>query len=66
MNLLDIVLSTITVYLGMGTLIGIAFFGKGAGRIDPAAEAASVGFRVLILPGSIMLWPIVLMKWIRA
>jgi len=38
--------------------------GKGVDRIDPNARGAGLGFRLLILPGSAALWPLLLRRWI--
>lgn len=53
-------------YLGAGVLVALAFAWRGAGAVDPAARNATLGFRLLILPGSAALWPWVLAKWRRA
>lgn len=53
-----------TAYLGLGLLFGIAFVMAGAGRLDPHAKAGTWGFRILILPGSSLLWPILLPRWL--
>lgn len=52
------------VYLGAGLLFAIAFVSLGVQRIDPAAEGAKLGFRLLILPGSAALWPLLAWRWI--
>lgn len=50
-------------YAALGLLFGLAFVGSGVARLDPAARGTSVGFRALILPGSVALWPVLLWKW---
>lgn len=51
-------------YALLGLLIGLVFIFGGAGRIDPAAKGKGLPFRVrlLILPGIIGLWPLMLTK----
>lgn len=51
-------------YFGLGLLVGLIFMFGGAGRIDPAAKGKGLPIRVrlLILPGVIGLWPIMLTK----
>lgn len=52
-------------YVGIGLLVSpIAIFLAGA-RIDRALPASSLGFRVLILPGAAMLWPVILVRCLR-
>jgi hypothetical protein len=52
------------VYVAVGALFAVAFVAVGAGRIDPAAKGAPSGFRILILPGAIALWPYLLARWV--
>ncbi len=54
------------VYLGLGLLFALAFIRWGAPRLDPAAREAGWGFRLLILPASAALWPLLARRWWRA
>ncbi len=54
------------VYAGLGLVFGLAFVWKGAGRLDPDAARGTWGFRLLILPGSAALWPLLLLRWVRS
>ena len=53
-------------YAAIGAVVGLIYVLGGAGRIDPAAKGKGLPFRVrlLILPGLIGLWPIMLPKLI--
>jgi hypothetical protein len=53
------------IYLGLGLVFAIPFAFVGAGRIDPAARAGTVGFRLLIVPASAALWPLLLRRWLK-
>jgi hypothetical protein len=53
------------VYFGLGLLFAIAFAWRGAAAIDPAARDATTGFRILIVPASALLWPLLLRRWVR-
>jgi hypothetical protein len=55
----------LTGYAGIGLVFALAFTAVGAARIDPNARGGSFGFRVLILPGAIALWPVLLRRWLR-
>jgi hypothetical protein len=46
-----------------GLVFAIAFVTTGVKRIDSQA-IGSVGFRVLIFPGSVAFWPLLLGRWI--
>ncbi|MEO1323703.1 MAG: hypothetical protein AAFV59_11915 [Pseudomonadota bacterium] len=54
----------IGLYFAIGVLVGLIYMFGGAGRIDPAAKGKGLPFRVrlLILPGMIGLWPLMLVK----
>ena len=47
--------------IGLG--FGAWFALKGAARLDPAAAHGTWGFRLLVVPGAAMLWP-VLAVWL--
>lgn len=49
-------------YGAAGLLVGIAFLLFGIARLDPAARGA-YAFRPLLLPGLVLLWPLVLHRW---
>ena len=52
-------------YLALGLVFAIVFVTRGVQRIDPAADGAPVGFRLLILPGCAALWPLLAWRWLR-
>ncbi len=51
------------VYAALGLIFAIAFVIRGVGRIDPAAQDGTWGFRLLILPGTVALWPLLARRW---
>lgn len=68
---LDIALAILglaAAYALFGALVGGAFVIAGVSVVDPAAagRGAPWSFRLMILPGAAVLWPIVLVKWVRA
>lgn len=56
------VLLVVSMYAGIGVIFAAFFVTAGVSRIDAEAEGASLGFRLLILPGTIALWPLLLSK----
>ena len=60
-----IFLSLAGLYLLCGFIFAIPFVLVGVGRIDPHAAHGSWGFRILILPGTTLLWPLLAKRWIR-
>jgi hypothetical protein len=64
-------ISTLLVTLGgvyalVGVLVLLPFLLRGAGTLDPAARRGTLGFRALIVPGAVALWPLVLVRWRQA
>ena len=53
-------------YLLCGLAVGVPFVLRGVDRVDASAQGASLGFRLLILPGTVALWPLMVTKWIMA
>lgn len=58
------ILGLIGIYFAIGGVFGLAFITLGAKRVDPAASSITWGARLLILPGSAALWPLLLLRWI--
>ncbi len=54
------------IYLLAGLVFAIVFVIKGVRVFDDGAHGTSIGFRIIILPGAILLWPVLLKKWIHA
>jgi hypothetical protein len=57
-------LVTIGIYLGCGLAFALPFAFIGVKRIDPHAEHGSLGFRLLIIPGAMVFWPLLLKRWL--
>jgi len=53
----------LAVYLACGFLFALPFAFLGVGKIDPHASHGSWGFRLLIIPGAMALWPLLLRRW---
>lgn len=62
----EAVVIALAVYGAAGVVFALPFAQKGAGAIDPAAKGGTRGFRVLTFPGVVALWPLLLVKWMRA
>jgi len=59
------ILNLLSGYAVIGLLFAIAFVATGISRLDPAAKGSGFGFRLIILPGVVALWPLLLARWIR-
>ena len=53
-------------YLALGLVVAAGVHWRGLRRIDPATRGAGLGFRILITPGLVALWPWLLVVWNRA
>ena len=51
------------IYLLCGLVFVIPFVLVGVGKIDPHAAHGTWGFRLLIIPGTVMLWPLLARRW---
>lgn len=50
------------IYFILGLLFALFFVIRGCQKMDIDAEESSLGFRLLIFPGSAALWPLLLLK----
>ena len=66
MIIVSIILIVVVAYLAAGVLFTVPFLLKGVTKIDEGAHGASWGFRVIIVPGTIVFWPVLLDKWVKA
>ncbi len=51
-------------YLACGLVFAVLFALIGVKEIDPHAAHGSWGFRVLIIPGTMAFWPLLLRRWV--
>lgn len=66
MTAAGLILLVIATYALVGLIFGLLFVIWGAPRIDGAVHGAPKLFRMLILPASAALWPLMSVKWLRA
>lgn len=64
--MLPVVLTSLGMYLLVGSVFAPFFALAGVDRIDPVAKGATVGFRLMVLPGAALLWPVLARRWILA
>jgi sulfite exporter TauE/SafE len=64
-ELASIIAQAFGLYFAIGALFALLFVFFGAQKIDPAAKTMPVRARLLILPGTIGLWPLMALKWLR-
>jgi hypothetical protein len=56
----------ILAYLAFVLAFAVAFVVKAALVIDQSTHGTGIRFRLMILPGSILLWPYLLFRWIKS
>lgn len=56
-------LISLGIYLTCGLAFAVPFVLIGVKQIDPHARHGSWGFRLLIVPGTMALWPLLLKRW---
>jgi hypothetical protein len=66
MNIVYIILIIAAVYLLAGLVFAIPFVIKGVDKIDDGAQGSGWGFRIIIIPGTMVFWPLLLKKWMQA
>lgn len=63
-ELANMIVMGLGAYFAAGFLFGLAFVFLGTGKIDPAAKTMPLRARLIILPGTTLLWPLMAFKWI--
>lgn len=63
-TVIGIALALAGTYLAVGLLFSGPFVAVGVGRVDPHAARATWGFRLLIVPGAVLLWPLLARRWL--
>jgi len=58
----DLVLGLLAAYLAAGVLVAVALLLGGLRRIDTAAAAAPMRVKLLLVPGMVALWPLMLRR----
>ena len=58
------IMGLLGLYFVLGILFVVPFLLKGMRRIDPATDGGSIGFRLIIVPGIIALWPLLAKRWL--
>ncbi|MBL9135748.1 MAG: hypothetical protein JNK85_07765 [Verrucomicrobiales bacterium] len=62
-TLVVLLLWAVETYAALGVIFAMAFQWRGLRLWDPVAAASSWGFRVIITPGVILLWPMLAWRW---
>lgn len=61
-TIVQIIPTIILTYLAIGLVFGIYFFMRGAAQMDDLIKDSKWTVRLLLVPGAIGLWPLLLLK----
>jgi membrane-anchored glycerophosphoryl diester phosphodiesterase (GDPDase) len=50
-------------YLAIGLVFALPYLVRGMRQHDPSALGSSWVFKLLLLPSTVLLWPVLLRKW---
>jgi hypothetical protein len=59
-----ILLYLLAAYIVAGFAVGLAFVTVGVARVQ--SMPVTVGARILLLPGALLLWPLVAARWLKS
>ncbi len=62
-TILSFLVTLLGIYVAIGFVFALVFIFTGIDKIDDGAKDISWGLRLLLLPGSIAFWPVLLRKW---
>jgi hypothetical protein len=64
LSIINFILFLAGFYLLLGVVFSVYFLVKVVPTIDEAAEGTSLGFKLIILPGCTVFWPILLNRYL--
>jgi hypothetical protein len=64
-HFINVLIFGVYLYVTAGALVAIVIITFGFTRLDSEAEHAGIGFRAMVFPGAVALWPILLRRYLR-
>ena len=61
-----LLIDLLALYAVVGAVTALAFVTFGIERVLPAGTPVTLGARTLLWPGAALLWPYVLLRWLKA
>ena len=58
-------IKVVRAYVFAGLVFSVPFLIFGVQRIDPDAKGWNVGFRLILIPGLCVFWPLLATRWVR-
>jgi hypothetical protein len=62
----SVILYGLAMYAAAGVVTALAFVSVGLARVLHPPMPATLGARILLLPGAFALWPYILLRWCKA
>lgn len=62
----EMIVAVLAIYGAIGVIFAVPFLWRGLGRLDATAKEGTWGFKAVIFPGVVALWPVLLLKLLRA
>ena len=62
-DIIEFIFWLVVIYSIVGLLFAVFFVTKGVGTVDPAAKGTGWGFKLIIIPGLLALWPLFAYRW---
>lgn len=53
----------LALYVAAGMVFAVPFVIRGVNVVDPVARESTWGFRLIVLPGVVALWPLLAKRW---
>jgi len=64
--MIGLTIMAFVLYLVIGLVCAFPIMRWGLPHIDHTVRDSTIGFKLIALPGCIVLWPVMLIKWGRA
>ena len=64
-HIAKVFVDVLAIYTALGVLFAMAFVTVGISQVDSETKGSSWGFRVIIFPGVVAFWPLLLSRWAR-
>ena len=61
----EIIVTVVEIYTGFGLLFSIWFVVRGVTIVDESASGSGVLFRLLLIPGSTVFWPLLAKRCVK-
>lgn len=61
----ELLIKVVRGYLFAGLVFSLPFLIFGIHRVDPDAGGWNIGFRIMLIPGLSVFWPLFALRWLR-